>query len=466
MGFLGAVAGLAAALLSSTLFPRITLANSMIGAKLQDVDIRQFTWADKPYGIAGHLLLGGLVCGMVGAAYVWRRGATRRLIAVGIATPLGALCCWLAALLSDRMFISMAVAQHGTTVLPLMEAAAMSNLPEILHSVLIAASLTIPIFIGAGPTWFNLGRSLIGAVLAFVFGTVLGNALFVLMIPFLVFHAVTSGTPQQVDIMDYVRPILMAELMGMGAGAGLAFAVAELVWKPAWLKSRGGRTEGRTWSLARPVVRIGCLEGVEVYIPPDGTVAPVHAQIQGSDEAHCVFDMVGGTLVNGQPVQSAWLRDGDVISVGSAQLVYRTRMGRSAERSSPVVPVVPVVPVDLGSAPHTPIAAYDPILPAVAPMAPSTLPSFVLVDSLGNLHPLKPGTQTVGRDQSADIALTWEPSVSRKHAEIIVGMDSVLVRDLGSTNGTFVSGQRVAEAQVAPESDIAVGQCRLKLQVR
>ena len=52
------------------------------------------------------------------------------------------------------------------------------------------------------------------------------------------------------------------------------------------------------------------------------------------------------------------------------------------------------------------------------------------------------GTSAIGRSEESDVFLV-DPSVSRNHAEIDVDTRGALVRDLGSTNGTFVNGERV-----------------------
>jgi len=57
----------------------------------------------------------------------------------------------------------------------------------------------------------------------------------------------------------------------------------------------------------------------------------------------------------------------------------------------------------------------------------------------GARFPLPPGTWRVGRGAGAAIRLA-DPGISRVHAEIGVGAGGVLVRDLGSTNGTTVDG--------------------------
>jgi DNA-binding winged helix-turn-helix (wHTH) protein len=57
--------------------------------------------------------------------------------------------------------------------------------------------------------------------------------------------------------------------------------------------------------------------------------------------------------------------------------------------------------------------------------------------------PLADGDLVAGRDPDVDICLR-SPRVSRRHALFVVSGPSVSVEDLGSKNGTFVNGTRVA----------------------
>lgn len=67
-----------------------------------------------------------------------------------------------------------------------------------------------------------------------------------------------------------------------------------------------------------------------------------------------------------------------------------------------------------------------------------------LVGETGESFGIEPGETEVGRE--ASIVIT-DSSVSRRHAMLIREGDAVRLRDLGSTNGTFVNGARV-EAEV------------------
>ena len=81
----------------------------------------------------------------------------------------------------------------------------------------------------------------------------------------------------------------------------------------------------------------------------------------------------------------------------------------------------------------------------------------------GGEFPLRPGGEIViGRSADLDMVLV-EDMVSRRHARIVVSGDSVSLADLGSTNGTFVNGQRITEAEIKEGDRILIGTSILKL---
>ena len=61
---------------------------------------------------------------------------------------------------------------------------------------------------------------------------------------------------------------------------------------------------------------------------------------------------------------------------------------------------------------------------------------------------LEPGLTLLGRSDLSDITVA-NPTVSKRHACIQVSGDEVILRDLNSTNGTFVEGKRVEEAHLS-----------------
>ena len=62
----------------------------------------------------------------------------------------------------------------------------------------------------------------------------------------------------------------------------------------------------------------------------------------------------------------------------------------------------------------------------------------------------------IGRDQSCDIVLS-DSSISRRHAVLEQRRKLYVIRDLNSTNGTFVNGIRITERVLQPEDEIQLG---------
>jgi hypothetical protein len=67
------------------------------------------------------------------------------------------------------------------------------------------------------------------------------------------------------------------------------------------------------------------------------------------------------------------------------------------------------------------------------------------------------GITRIGRGGDNDIVIDHS-SVSYHHCELELGLDYLVVRDCGSTNGTFVNGRRVADARLEPGQPIRFGQ--------
>ena len=73
-------------------------------------------------------------------------------------------------------------------------------------------------------------------------------------------------------------------------------------------------------------------------------------------------------------------------------------------------------------------------------------------------------TLVVGRASSSDIPL-FDPTISRRHAELACEHTAVHVRDLGSSNGTFVNDARVDAADVRPGDVLTFGKVQFRLAV-
>lgn len=74
------------------------------------------------------------------------------------------------------------------------------------------------------------------------------------------------------------------------------------------------------------------------------------------------------------------------------------------------------------------------------------------------------GAARVGRSPQCDIVLP-DPSVSRSHALLDVRGGELLVQDAGSTNGTFVNGERIEARALKAGDTVAFGKTSMRVNV-
>ncbi|MCJ7543783.1 MAG: FHA domain-containing protein [Phycisphaerae bacterium] len=71
---------------------------------------------------------------------------------------------------------------------------------------------------------------------------------------------------------------------------------------------------------------------------------------------------------------------------------------------------------------------------------------------------------TIGRGEGCELRVPLL-SVSRRHCQITVENDQVIVKDLGSSNGTFVNNKRVTEQQLRPGDRVVIGPVIFTVQI-
>ncbi|TWP38229.1 FhaA domain-containing protein [Leekyejoonella antrihumi] len=96
----------------------------------------------------------------------------------------------------------------------------------------------------------------------------------------------------------------------------------------------------------------------------------------------------------------------------------------------------------------------------VSPAAPRRVRQRPWLDIDGDRYPLFGAITVIGRDDDVDVILD-DPGISRRHSEIRVTNDGphliMTLSDLGSTNGTFVNGERINRVRVQEADRITVG---------
>ena len=181
----------------------------------------------------------------------------------------------------------------------------------------------------------------------------------------------------------------------------------------------------REVTLDRPAFTIGRKPDNDVVLPVE-YVSGYHGRLEriGADWRYTDLGSTNGTYVNGQRVQEATLRDGDILRIGDPQ-------GNS-----------------VGLTFRAPVAAGAP--------APPQGTILMGAAALG----MKPSL-IIGRNPQADIHLA-APTVSWQHARLDRTAQGHVLTDLNSTNGTFVNGQRVMRPCALKQGDVVqIGPFRL-----
>jgi len=168
--------------------------------------------------------------------------------------------------------------------------------------------------------------------------------------------------------------------------------------------------------MGKPLLTIGRKPDNDIVLSPQ-YVSGYHGQLErrGATFHYTDLGSTNGTFINGQRTESASLRDGDILRIGdpegnSASLTFRTAGAAGAPATAG--------PIRMGAT------------------------------ELG-----MKSTLTIGRDPQADVPLE-APIVSWHHARLERSTQGHILTDLGSTNGTFVNGQRLAHPHNLQQGDV------------
>lgn len=84
--------------------------------------------------------------------------------------------------------------------------------------------------------------------------------------------------------------------------------------------------------------------------------------------------------------------------------------------------------------------------------------------SASQLLKIGTGVMTVGRQQDCQLRIA-SSQVSRKHCQIFEKKGLLLVKDLGSSNGTLVNGKKIADQRVLePGDELTVGSVKFRVE--
>ena len=93
------------------------------------------------------------------------------------------------------------------------------------------------------------------------------------------------------------------------------------------------------------------------------------------------------------------------------------------------------------------------------------MPKLVVLSEgqTGRSYELKVEKTTVGRLEDNSFQIP-EQSVSSHHCEILLKGNEVVVKDLNSTNGTYINGEKITEKALKPGQILRLGQIEVRLE--
>jgi pSer/pThr/pTyr-binding forkhead associated (FHA) protein len=265
---------------------------------------------------------------------------------------------------------------------------------------------------------------------------------------------------------------------------------------PAPAVVTGGRlvclTDGREYQVGAALV-IGRDASADVVVPGN-EVSRRHAQIVATEQGFVLVDTsTNGTFVNGHRVEgSCVLQRADVIRIGADEFRFygeaTPAAAAPAPQASPGPIAEPPVAEPPGAAPTPAVPVADaqgdaptgaqqrlfntmfgvggvPGTPPSGPVTPISIVDAPIASLLVRSGSLKGKRLTVrtpvvniGRADYNDLVIP-EPSVSSAHAKLQRREGIWVLSDLGSTNGTYVDGERVTdETPLGPGAAIRFGE--------
>ncbi|HQV79894.1 MAG: FHA domain-containing protein [Moraxellaceae bacterium] len=173
--------------------------------------------------------------------------------------------------------------------------------------------------------------------------------------------------------------------------------------------------------LVDPRLTIGRDKTNNLVINDEG-ISVFHAELQQEEGKLFLRDTgsVNGTFLNGEPVTKR-----TEVKVGDTIRLHLVELQVIDPTKAPPEPVAPPVKREM---------------PKAAPLWQVKAMTGVIS---GRMFPID-GTNVIGRDPHCDIVVGGA-HVSRRHAEFLIRNGALWVKDLGSSNGSFVNGKRYEE---------------------
>jgi pSer/pThr/pTyr-binding forkhead associated (FHA) protein len=194
---------------------------------------------------------------------------------------------------------------------------------------------------------------------------------------------------------------------------------------------------------------------INEIVLPDTKVSRHHARIERGETGLTLMDLgsTNGTFLNGRRTTSSVLTPGDVIQLGDT--LFRFESG---------LPLIEPDIIPLNSEADLEKTLCRTTLSMT--LSNTDVPRLAIHTSGKTWEVLmSKEVLTIGRHSQSDIVLD-QPMVSRHHARIERVGEKFVIRDLGSTNGTWIGGQRIEEHILQDCDAVLIGKARLLFKHR
>ncbi|MDQ2714913.1 MAG: FHA domain-containing protein [Chloroflexota bacterium] len=262
-----------------------------------------------------------------------------------------------------------------------------------------------------------------------------------------------------------------------------------------WLEHRNGRFQGQRLALKRAIVTIGRGEENDIWLDDD-MASRAHVELAWDQGRVYVTDCdsLNGVQVNGRRIRgSVMIAPGELLEVGSHRFLLalaelaaslasqddpllrhapRSSVNMVAEETQSAVTPIPGADQSKMALPLTPplgagnAGDFDHLVQQIAsdasrasaamrqetvevgqvayplPATPPETYAFVIRDGelSGKSFLLERPVLTIGRGVESDVVIN-DPSISRRHAQVVRQPNGLYVQDLASRNGTYVNGE-------------------------
>jgi pSer/pThr/pTyr-binding forkhead associated (FHA) protein len=276
---------------------------------------------------------------------------------------------------------------------------------------------------------------------------------------------------QELLVVDATRAG-STQMFDSGAFADLARPIGQ---KGARTRS-GGRlvclTDGREYSVGSGPLSFGRDAGSDVVVSGN-EVSRNHAEIRNEADGYLLLDLsVNGTYVNGERIgKTHTLARADVIRIGNDEFRFYADASETASAGAAPVESAPRQPETASPPAAAPPGAAQRLSDTMhgipeepqrnTPPAPEAAPLASLLFRSGEFKgrrlPIRVPVANIGRGDYNDVVIS-DASVSTMHAKLQRREAIWILSDLGSTNGTFVEGERLSgEVALTPGTTLRFG---------